>query len=381
MEYYIGRLNHELKNILKFWQNYAIRNDQIATEVSIEGKAKFDGPLGTVYVSRLLYGVSAACRHLGNRSFQRAAELAFNSLTGKLTNPYGGYHWAVDEKQSIIHDAMNYSFAQGFVVYGMSEYYALTSDSNVKKALFQQIDFIENKLKDHEDSSYLDGFNQELQAVSNQRRSLATHMHILEAYVKFLELTHDPIYNKSIENIIRILITKFIDLPNNSVYHEFTMNWEPEPNEVWIGHNLELAWILCRSAKAINHPEFIEASRKILLSFCENAIEKAFDKKYGGMFNRFRNDDLLVTDKEWWPQAESVMAFLTAYRIGEDKKYLSYAIRLLEYIDNTFSDQLKGEWYDSVTREGEPIAAKPKLHLWKSMYHNVRYCIEVPKMI
>jgi mannobiose 2-epimerase len=380
MEYYIGRLNHELKNILKFWQNYAIRNDQIATEVSNEGRAKFNTPLGTVYLSRLLFGASAACRHFGNSNFQWAADLAYRSLTAKLTNPSGGYHWAVDEK-NIIHDAVNYSFAQAFVVYGMSEYYALTSDSDVKKLLFHQIDFIESKIKNPEDGSYLDGFSPDWITLPGQKRSLATHLHLLEAYVKFLQVTKDSLYSKSIEQIIEILITRFIDLSGNQVYHQFNLNWEPEPNENWIGHNVELAWILYRSANTLKHPGFLEAVQEILLSLCDNAIERGFDKQYGGMFNRFQGNDLLLTEKEWWPQAESVIAFLTAYHVSNDKKYLSYAIRLLEYIDNTFSDQLNGEWYDSVTREGKPMTEKPKLHFWKSMYHNVRYCIEVSKLL
>jgi len=136
MEYYIERLNHELKNILKFWQNYAIRNEQIASEVSNNGTARFNTPLGSVYLARLLYGTSAACRHFGNTNFQPIADLAYRTLTTRLSNPSGGYHWAVDEKRNIIHDAVNYSFAQAFVVYGMSEYFALTSDSDVKKTFF-----------------------------------------------------------------------------------------------------------------------------------------------------------------------------------------------------------------------------------------------------
>ena len=111
------------------------------------------------------------------------------------------------------------------------------------------------------------------------------------------------------------------------------------------------------------------------VKLCNHAIELGFDIKYGGMFSRFEKDTPVTTDKDWWTQTESVLAFLNAHSLTGDKKFLSYAIRLLEYIDNTFSDAINGEWYDTVSREGKPYIDKPKAHLWKSIYHNVRYCV------
>jgi mannobiose 2-epimerase len=379
MEYYIERLNYELQSIIKFWQNYAIKDNRFATEVSNEGSAQFNGPLGSVYLARILYGTSAACRHFNNHDFKTIADLAYSTLLTKLSNPNGGYHWAVDENGNIVHDAMNYSFAQAFIVYGMSEYYALTGNSEVKKNIFHQIDFIESKIKNPDDNSYIDGFSPDWLPIANQKRSLGTHLHLLEGYVNFMHVTNDTIYKRSIEHMLTILIDHFIDQSKGEVHHMFNMEWNPEPDEIWIGHNVEAAWILLKSASTIKQSDLIITCREILISLCNNAIEKGFDRQYGGMFNRFQKDKQLTTDKEWWTQTESVIAFFSAYHVSNDKKFLSYAIRLLEYIDNTFTDRTNGEWYETVTREGRPIGNRPKLHMWKSMYHNVRYCIEVSK--
>jgi cellobiose epimerase len=379
MEYYIDRLNLELRNIMRFWQEHAIINNQIATRVSIDGSASFDAPLGSVFLSRILYGASATSRHLEDASYKSIADLAYNTLLLKLSNPNGGFHWAVDSKNNIIHDASNYSFAQAFIVYGMSEYYALTGDSDVMKKLFHQIDFIESKIKNLDDGSYMDCFSPDWIPMASQKRSLATHLHLLEAYVKFFHVTKDNIYHKSIEQILNTLVHRFVNIQECFVHHQFNMSWEPLHDEIWIGHNVETAWALMKAASILKNTGQIDMCRDILISICDNAIERGFDKQYGGIFNRFENNRLITSEKEWWPQAESVIAFMYAYHGSGDKKYLSYAIRLLEYIDNTFSDSQNGEWYDTVTREGQPISNKPKLHLWKSMYHNVRYCIEVSK--
>ena len=379
MDYYIERLNHELKNIVEFWQNFAIRNNHIAPKVTIAGNSSFDDPLGSIYLSRLLFGSSAACMHLQNDSSRNIADLAYLTLRNQLSNPNGGYYWAVDKNGRIVHDPLNCSMAQAFVVNGLSQYYALTRDEDIKKEIFSQIDFIENTIKHFTDNSYLDGFEEDWTPMKKQYKSFSTHLHMLEAYGKFIEVSENLIYRRSVEKILELLISRFINKTNGEMIHLFSKSWKALPNENWIGHNVEAGWTIYKSAKLINNSELIKEGADILLSVCDHAIDLGFDRQYGGMFNRFINDETITTNKEWWAQSESVIAFLYAYQVSNNKKYLSYAIRLLEYIDNTFSDPEKGEWFDSVTREGRPITELPKLHLWKSMYHNVRYCIESVK--
>jgi mannobiose 2-epimerase len=323
-----------------------------------------------------LYGASAASAYLKKPSIKPIADLAYKILHNQLMNPNGGYYWSTNNDGFIGHDKNNISFAQAFVVLGLSEYYAVTNDSEVKRELYRQIDFIENKIKDFKDQSYLDGFDTEWNPLDQQYKSLATHLHMLEAYSRFIAITDNPIYIDRVEQIISILLNRFVNIEIGEVFHQFTSQWELLPNEIWIGHNLELGWILVNSAKSTMNAELIEKSKNTLLVLCDKAIEKGFDKQFGGMFNRFIQDNPITTNKEWWAQSESVLAFFTAYKISQNKKYLSYGFRLLEYIDNIFSDHTNGEWYDSVTREGKPLEDVAKIHPWKSMYHNIRYCIE-----
>ena len=242
--------------------------------------------------------------------------------------------------------------------------------------MFSLVDFVESKIRNVQDLSYLDGFDQDWNPMKVQYKSLGTHLHLLEAYTRFLEVTDDLIYKRSVEQLIEIILSRFINSRHTEVFHQFNKKWELQPNEIWIGHNLETGWIVYNSACLIRNKDLIEKSKIALTDLCDNAIEKAFDTRYGGMFNRFIQNNLISSNKEWWPQAESVLALMTAYYVTHNKKFLSYAIRLLEYIDNTFSDARRGEWFDTVTREGQPVRDQPKLHLWKSMYHNVRYCYQ-----
>jgi mannobiose 2-epimerase len=375
MNYYRERLNTELQNIMNFWLNNAIRDLKIAPEINNEGIANFNATLGTIYVSRILYGSSAANNHLKNNQYRILSDLAHKTLTQQLRNPKGGYFWGKNPDGTILHDEVNASFAQPFVLYGLTEYYTLTGDEKVRDQIAEQIDFIENKLLKKKDGSYADGFTYTWNATDKQYRSLGTHLHLLEAYTKVRKITRNSQYDKYIENLVRIILKHFINLKVTRVIHQFDSNWSPLADENWIGHNVEASWILCDAARVLKNPELMHNCKEVAIKLVNHAIELGFDPQYGGMFNRFKNGSTLTTDKEWWPQAESVLGFLNAHSLTGDKKYLSFAIRLLEYIDNTFTDPIRGEWYDTVSREGKPYMDKPKAHLWKSMYHNVRYCI------
>ena len=211
MEYYFERLNYELKKIAEFWQKYALNNNHIVPEVSNSGHPVESAPLGSIYLSRLLYGSSAASNFLQDPNFRQIADLAYRTLRNQLSNVNGGFYWAADKNGEIVHDKTNVSMAQAFAVYGLSEYYSLTGDNEIKREIFHQIDFIESKLKHYADNSYLDGFTKDWAPLKKQYRSLGTHLHLLEAYTKFIKVTDDILYKRPVEKIIELILSKFIN--------------------------------------------------------------------------------------------------------------------------------------------------------------------------
>ncbi len=376
MNYYIERMDNELRSILNFWDKYTSLENSIATEVYNSGTVNKAAPIGSLFLSKVIYGISAASKYLKDDQYKPLADKAFIELTTLLKNPNGGYLWGINSYGKVIHDEINVSYSQAFIMHSLIEYYEFTKDEKIKNLLDEQIYFIENTLINPKDGSYLDGFNKSWSPVKNQTRSIGMHLNMLEAYIKLSEVYGLENIHEKIKKLLELILTRFVNYKSFEVIHQLNENWKALPNENWIGHNMETSWIICKAARTIGDPELNLKCKKTAAEICNNAISFGFDSEYGGMFNRFNKKELIVTDKEWWPQAESVIALLNAYTITTDKKYLSYAIRLLEYIDNIFSDPIEGEWYDSVSREGIPYKEKPKVHFWKSLFHNVRYCIE-----
>ncbi len=375
---YLDRLEEELKNILHFWAKYAYydNHERIYPEVSIEGAGNKNSDMGTIFLSRILYGTSASCNFLKTDEYAFMADTAFNILQKNFKNPAGGYYWGLDGHGNPLHDNENVSFAQAFVVYGLSEYYQFTRNNDVYKVLRNQIDFIENTLYDYNNGGYLDGFDERWQPIKKQIKSLATHLHLMEAYVKFIRIEENEQIKAKLRELLELVITRIINTWSFEAIHTFDILWKPQPNENWLGHNMEISWLICEAAHALKNPELIAKCEKLAVELVNANMSIGFDNQYGGIYNIFKDNKPITENKEAWPQAETVIALINVFQINRDKKMLNDAIRMFEFIDGTISDGNRGEWYDSVAREGRPCDV-PKLHFWKSMYHNVRYCIEL----
>jgi cellobiose epimerase len=375
---YIDRLEEELKSILHFWDKYAFydTHKKVYPEVSIDRTGNLNTDTGTIYLSRILYGTSASCNYFKTREYSPMAESAYNLLIKNHKNPDGGYFWGINPENKPIHDNRAVSFAQAFIIYGLCEYYQLTRSNEVLNALKEQIDFIETTLYDHDHGGYLDGFDIQWESSGAPSKSLGTHLHLMEAYVKFLQIEQQASIKIRLKELLEIILNRIIDLNTGEAIHIFDTTWKPEPNENWVGHNMEISWLICQAADVLNDDELAGRCKKTAIRLVEENMKTGQDHHFGGIFNIFRNNKPVTHNKESWPQAETVIALINVFQLNGDKRMLNDALRLFEFIDSTISDGQRGEWYDSVTKEGKPTDT-PKLHFWKSMYHNVRYCIEV----
>jgi mannobiose 2-epimerase len=324
-----------------------------------------------MYLSRVLYGASTACKVLKTDSFALLADISFKQLK-EFNNPKGGYYWAKDASNIPIHDSENVNMAQAFVLYGLVAYADLRPSFDVDKMIEKQTDFIINNLYDSKNGGFIDGFDENWILGLTPSKAFGTHLHILESFVKVYE------YNKSekivplIEELITLILEHFITKDTFDCLHRLTPDWKVKPNEIWAGHNAECSWILCNAAKAINNENLILKCNTLSLNIMQQVIEKAFDTKNGGVFNVLKNDLPTENFKIWWPQAEVVLALLNCYSISKEDKYKERAVELMNYISNNFIAE-NGEWYTEIYDNGKPNLSIPIIHFWKSLYHTVRY--------
>ncbi len=84
---------------------------------------------------------------------------------------------------------------------------------------------------------------------------------------------------------------------------------------------------------------------------------------------------------DWWPQAEAVVGFFNAWQLSGDRCYLDKVYCSWKFIKENLVDNESGEWFWSVSPQGEKDRVNDKAGFWKCPYHNSRMCLELIERI
>ncbi|MCP4883706.1 MAG: hypothetical protein GY908_07935 [Flavobacteriales bacterium] len=366
-------LRKEFENYLQYWLDHMFRKSQasIYPEITIDQITNPNADMGSMYLSRIIYGASIGSQILGRDKYIPLADTAFDMLT-EFKNPSGGYFWGRKYNMEWLDDIENVNMAQAFVLYGLAEYARLNESVEVNQLIDAQVEFIESTLKVDNDPYYLDGFNTQWARGKYMTRAFATHFHVTEALVKVYENKKDENIKSIIQVLLEVILDRFIDQENYFCIHRFTEDWQMLPNENWAGHNAECSWVICHAAKAIKDKKLIERTEKVAVKMMDRVVELAKDTINGGYANVISDQGKQEEDKFWWPQAEVVLGLLNVYQITGEENYQILALDQISYIQKYFVNN-RGEWYTGVKSKGDPLQGEPQVFFWKSMYHTVRY--------
>ena len=72
--------------------------------------------------------------------------------------------------------------------------------------------------------------------------------------------------------------------------------------------------------------------------------------------------------KLWWPHCEMLIAFLRAYMLTKEQKYLEKYKLVHDYTFSHFRDHEYGEWYGYLHRDGS-VATDLKGNIFKGPFH------------
>lgn len=366
-------LKKELEKYLYYWENNLLDlgSSAIYPEISIRSELNHKADTGSMYLSRVIYGASRSCKILQNLKYKSLADVAFEQLL-EFKNPKGGYYWGRSSNKEWLHSEDDMNMAQAFVLYGLAEYSKINTSAHVQDLIQEQIDFISNTLKTGKEVEYLDGFDEQWLQSNNMSRSFATHFHTMEALVLVYEINKDPLIKASIQDLLDLLMDRFIDHKDYSCIHRFSEQWKAFPNENWAGHNAEFSWVICEAAKSVKDENLIEKTEQLAIKMMDQVIQNACDKRHGGYNNIIRMDGVPERTKTWWPQAEVVLGLINVFKITGKNKYRDLAEDQLRFIRKNFITE-QGEWYAEVQHSGAPVEKTPLVFFWKSMYHTIRY--------
>jgi len=143
------------------------------------------------------------------------------------------------------------------------------------------------------------------------------------------------------------------------------------------GHCIETAWFLMEAAPLMADPERV---RRLGIQILDWDFEWGWDKEFGGIINfrdcrDFPPQDYSQDMKFWWPQCETIIASLYAYKLTCDEHYLKMHRQVSEWTYRHFPDETYGEWYGYLHRDGT-VAQPAKGNIFKGPFHVPRMMIK-----
>ena len=380
----------ELINILDYWLKNTIdkENGGFIGEINHQNVINNNSEKGAVLNARILWSFSAAYAVEKNPEYLKTAKRAFQYIKDYFfDNEFGGIFWSLqaDGKPK---DTKNQIYAIAFVIYGLSEFYKIFKNEDaleLAQSLFYKIELYS---KDYKNKGYLEAFTRDWQEIedlrlsekdANEKKTMNTHLHIVEAYANLYLIWPNPKLKDSIKEILEVIDIYFIDKDSWHLKLFFDENWKEKEDVISYGHDIEAAWLLQWCAEAIEDEVLIKNYQKYAVAFAD-ATKEGLDADGGLWYEYEPKEQKLIAEKHWWPQAELWIGMINAWQLSKNEEFLEITEKNFEFVEKYIIDHKNGEWIWGVYADYSPIL-KDKAGFWKCPYHNSRACIELIKRL
>ena len=390
LEKYEADLENELFHILDFWQKKSIDKDNGGFHGKIDNDNIIfkEAPKGSVLCSRILWTFSAAYNLTKNENYLLTAQGAFEYFKEYFFDKeFGGVYWTVDYRGNPL-DTKKQIYALAFAVYGLSEFYISSKNEEAKELAIELYHTILKYSYDHENGGYIEALSCDWKDLAdlrlskkdaNEKKSMNTHLHLLEAFANLYRVWTNEKLEERITELIFIFLNHIIDPKTHHLILFFDEKWNKRSNIISYGHDIEAAWLIEEAAVIIKNQSLLEQVKKKSVLLAHAAIE-GLDRDGGLWYENDVNENNLIKEKHWWPQAEAMVGFFNTWQITGDEKFLQRSLSSWNFIQQHIRDQKNGEWFWGI-KENNTVVNDNKVGIWKCPYHNGRACIELIKRL
>ena len=386
-----NELELELTRTLDYWltkmvddRNGGFYGKRLADETLIG-----DAPKGVVLNARILWSFSAACRHTGKEMYLQTAHRAFEYLNDRfIDEEYGGVYWSVDYTGKPL-DTKKQVYALSFALYAYAEYYRCTQNEKAKDIAIDFFELIEKYSLDKDLGGYIEAFTRDWQLIedlrlsdkdANEKKTMNTHLHILEAYTNLYRIHQTERLKNAILHLLFVFDQHIIDKKNHHLILFFDEQWNRKGSQISYGHDIEGAWLLSEAAEVIGDEHWTDTMKTHAVAIA-NAAAEGIDHDSGMWHEYDPSLNHLVKEKHWWPQAEAMVGFLHAYESSSNPHYLQLLLNSWQFIKAHILDTKNGEWVWGINSDYSIMTTEDKAGFWKCPYHNSRACMEVSERI
>ncbi|MCQ2201813.1 MAG: AGE family epimerase/isomerase [Bacteroidales bacterium] len=383
----IPELEQEHSNILHYWINnmqdekqggfYGCRDSQ--------GNIVENAPKGAILNGRMLWSFSSGYRIFGKPEYKAAADRVYNYIvTHFYDSTNGGFFWSLNADGTPL-DTKKQAYAEGFIIYGLSEYYRATGNQRALDLAEETCRLIEKHFRDYKDGGYTEATAADWSPIADVRlsdkeentpKTMNTHLHIIEPYVNLYRAKPSAELKESISHLLDIFTSKIISAKTGHFILFFDMDWSVKSDIDSYGHDIEGAWLLYEAAEVIGDKKWMDIVRPMAKRLVDITLSEGLDRNSSIFYEKVGTH--LDTDKHWWPQAETLCGLADTWRLTGDQRYLDILYNVWDYIKSNISaPRANGEWLWRVDKDGRDIYTDEIAGFWKCPYHNSRAMLEV----
>lgn len=382
---------HVREKILPFWMTKMVdhENGGFYGWATRDGKIIPEANKGAVLNSRILWTFSAASSLFGDNRYLKMAERSWEYLEKLFVDrKYGGIYWMLDYQGKPVQSKKQVC-ALAFAIYAASEYYDATGNPCALELALDIFIRVEKYSYDPIHDGYFEAFSrtwkllEDLRLSNNdayERKTLNTHLHLLEAYTRLASVYDDNLPKDKLVNLINLFIKRFINYQDCHLNMFVDDDWSVTSKLISYGHDIESSWLLMEAAKITGSKILMEKCSSVCCSLAENVLHNAVADD-GSLYYEVTEEERLDDDRYWWPQAEAMVGFMNAYQHTGDEKYITALLKIWEFIKKYFVHPEFGEWYFRIDNRYQPYNEEEFAGPWKGPFHNGRMCFELIRRI
>lgn len=376
-----------VNDILPFWMNRMTDREQGGFYGRIDGNNCLhpDAPKGAILNARILWTFSAAFRLLKKPEYLETATRAKRYLLDFFYDKqYGGIFWELNA-DGTPSDVKKQIYALGFAIYGLSEYARATGDREALEYAVRLFEVIEKYSFDPVQNGYVEALTREWQPIQdmrlsdkdeNEKKTMNTHLHILEPYANLYRVWKDERLEKQLRNLIKVFVTRILDAESGHLNLFFEEDWSNKYHIISYGHDIEASWLIHEAALVLGDQQLLAETEPVIVKIAR-AADEGLNRDGSMIYENFVDKQKVDRELHWWVQAENVVGHINLYQYFHDEDALHKALKCWQFIKENLIDGEGGEWYWSRYADGTVNRKDDKAGFWKCPYHNGRMCMEI----
>lgn len=402
--------NHLLHELMPFWMDRCKdeKNGGFITHFDQYGNDSGEDEKSLIAQTRSVY--TFASLHRAGYGEGQCADFArhgVNYLLDKMWDKeYGGFYWTTNRSGQVQIDE-KILYGHSFAIYALSEYTLATSDPRGLEYAEKVYTLMQQHAADIRFGGYFEMFLRDWTlkapgAAGGDRKTLDVHMHLMEAFTTLYECSQRAVHKRKLNEIIGLVQDKILHPKYHTGVPQFFEDWREAPqikfDIVWgwdrfaeggqktqaddntsYGHNVEYAWLLMHALDVLQEP--IDKHLNIIQAEFDHALANGIDWEYGGVYVEGSHaGGVYDREKEFWQNAEMLIALLEACLRFDIDKYWPVYENVHRFVFDKMINHQVGEWWPLMTREGKPIWTHMS-HSWKVNYHTVRSMVQSIKRL